>query len=354
MLRAMPGSAAPFVTVAMPCLNEERHVEACLRGAMAQDYPADRLEIIVADGGSTDATREIVRRIAAEDPRVTLADNPGRLQSAGMNEAVRRARGEVIVRMDVHAEYALDYVRRSVEVLERTGADNVGGAARTRSTAPFQRAVCAALDSPLGVGGSRYRNPENEGWVESVFNGAFRRSVFEQVGLYDPRAVTNEDAELNQRIHDAGGRVYLSREVVVHYLPRDRMGALARQYFKYGQGRARTTLKHGRLPSIRPVVPFLMVVGGVVLVATAPLHGLTAWALGAYAALALAEAIRVGRRGGLRQVLTVWSIFPALHVAHGLGFAAGLLRYARRPDWAEPERLAPRAPAAAARVAGGR
>lgn len=354
----MPRDLAPFVTVVLPCLDEERHIEACLRGALAQDYPPDRLEIVVADGGSRDATRSIVARVAAEDARVTLVDNPGRLQSAGMNEAVRRARGDVVVRMDVHAEYALDYVRRSVEVLARTGAANVGGAARTRSTSPFQRAVCAALDSPLGVGGSKYRNPENEGWVESVFNGAFRRSVFETVGLYDPRAVTNEDAELNQRIRDAGGGVYLSREVVVHYLPRDRVAALARQYFKYGQGRARTTLKHRKLPSLRPIVPFLGVVLGAALVATSPLHGLTPWALGAYAALALAEAARVGGRGGLRQVLTVWGIFPVLHVAHGLGFAAGLVRYARHPDWSDPERLPPRAPAtaappAAARAAGG-
>jgi cellulose synthase/poly-beta-1,6-N-acetylglucosamine synthase-like glycosyltransferase len=335
----------------MPCLNEERHIEACVRGALAQDYPAERLEVIVADGGSRDATRQIVTRLAAEDARVSLIDNPGRLQSAGMNEAVKRARGDVIVRMDVHAEYAPDYVRKSIEVLDRTGADNVGGAARTRADAPFQRAVCAALESPLGVGGSKYRNPDNEGWVESVFNGAFRRSVFETVGLYDPRAITNEDAELNQRIHDAGGRVYLSREVVVHYMPRDRAGPLARQYFKYGQGRARTMLKHRRLLSIRPVIPFLMVVVGAALVATSPLHGLTPWAIGAYAALALAEAVRVGRRGGLGQVLTVWAIFPVLHVAHGLGFGAGLVHYARRPDWAEPELLPPREPARV--VAGG-
>lgn len=359
MLGAMLGTPVPFVTVAMPCLNEERHIEACLRGALAQDYPADRLEVIVADGGSSDATRALVQRVAAQDPRVLLVDNPGRLQSAGMNEVIRRARGDVIVRMDVHAEYAPDYVRRSVEVLERTGADNVGGAARTRSDAPFQRALCAALESPLGVGGSKYRNPDNEGWVESVFNGAFRRSVFETVGMYDPRAITNEDAELNQRIHDAGGRVFLSREVVVHYFPRDRVGALARQYYKYGQGRARTLLKHRRLLSLRPVIPFLMVVAGAALVVTSPLHGLLPWAAGSYALLALAEAVRVGRQGGLRQLAMVWGIFPVLHVSHGLGFGAGLLRYLRRPDWSEPERLAPRAPAAvppaaaaSARVAG--
>jgi glycosyltransferase involved in cell wall biosynthesis len=328
----------PFVTVAMPCLDEERHVEACLRSVRVQDYPADRLEIVVADGGSTDRTRAIVERIAAEDPRVTLVDNPGRLQAAGMNEIIRRARGEVIVRMDVHAEYAPDYVRKCVEVLERTGADNVGGAQRPEAATPFQRAVRAALASPLGAGGARYRSAAGEGFVDTVYLGAFRREVFERVGLYDPGAITNEDAELNQRIRDSGGSVYLSREIVVHYFPRETPGALARQYYRYGRGRARTLLKHHRLPSVRPLIPFLTVVAAAVLAVTSALRRFTPVALSAYAVLTGAEALRVGRRLGAAGVAAVWSIFPIMQAAHGIGFAAGLVHYLRRPDWRPAER----------------
>lgn len=349
----MSAPRPPFVTVAMPCLNEARHIEGCLRTVLAQDYPADRFEILVADGGSTDGTRAIVERLAARDRRLALLDNPRRLQAAAMNEVIRRARGDVIVRMDTHSEYAPDYVRRCVEVLDRTGADNVGGAQRARAETPFQRALCAALRSPLGVGGARYRSADAEGFVDTVYLGAFRRGAFERAGLYDPGAVTNEDAELNQRIHAAGGRVYLSREIVVHYAPRDSFRKLAVQYFRYGQGRARTILKHRRLLSVRPALPFLMVVTGAVLAATAPFHGLAPWALGGYAALALAEAIRVGAGGGVRQALTAWLVFPVLHVSHGVGFAAGLVRYGRRPDWREPERLPARPPDQAARAAGG-
>ena len=282
----------PLVTIAMPCLDEEAYIEECIRCVQDQDYPRDRIEILVADGGSTDATLEILRRLAREDARIEVVHNPDRIQSAGLNAVIRRSRGDVIIRMDVHAEYAKDFVRKCVEVLDRTGAENVGGAARPKGKTWFQRALCAALTSPLAVGGSKYRDPDNEGYVESVFPGAFRRRVFENVGLFDPRAITNEDAEINQRILESGGKVFLSRDIVVHYYPRDSFRTLAKQYFKYGQGRARTLLKHGGFPSIRPAVPFLMVVSEALLFATSAWHPFSSWTFGAYAALIAPHATR--------------------------------------------------------------
>jgi succinoglycan biosynthesis protein ExoA len=334
-------SSSVFVTIAMPCRDEEAYIEACIRSVQAQDWPYDQMEILVADGMSMDATREILARLAAADPRIRLVDNPARVQAAGLNECIRRARGEVIVRMDVHAEYAPDFVRKCVEVLERTGADNVGGAARPRARTFFQRCVAAALVSPLGMGGSHYRKASEEGDVESVWPGAFRRDVFERFGTFDPQAVTNEDAELNQRIVDAGGRVYMSREIVVHYYPRESMRQLARQYFKYGRGRARTLLKHGRFLSWRPAVPFLWLTGEVLLLATSPWHPLGTWSLATYGLVAGVEAVRVGRHEGVLAIPVVWSIFPVMHMAHGAGFAAGLVRYTLRPDWGPAQRLSP-------------
>jgi cellulose synthase/poly-beta-1,6-N-acetylglucosamine synthase-like glycosyltransferase len=332
----------PFVTIAMPCLNEEAYIEACIRSVQAQDYPKDRMEILVADGGSIDATREILIRLAAEDPRIRTIPNPDRIQAAGLNEIIRRSKGDVIIRMDVHAEYASDFIKKCVQVLEKTGADNVGGAARPKAKTWFQSAVAAALDSPLAVGGSKYRDAENEGYVETVFPGAFRRSVFEKVGLFDPRAVTNEDAEINQRINANGGRVYLSRDIVVYYYPRDSFPALAKQYFRYGQGRARTLLKHGRFLSVRPAIPFLMIAGEALVLATSPWHRLARYTLGAYAVLTGLEALRVGRKAGLPAIPVVWAVFPVLHLAHGIGFAAGLVKYKLEPDWTTAETLAAR------------
>jgi succinoglycan biosynthesis protein ExoA len=321
----------PLVSIAVPCLDEERYIESCIESLRAQDYPSDRIEIIVADGGSRDRTLEILEKLSGDDDRIRVVHNADRIQAAGLNAAIRAARGAIVVRADVHAEYARDYIRRCVEVLAETGASNVGGAARPKAKTRFQRAMCAALRSPLSFGGSKYRDARNEGWVESVFPGAFRRETFDRVGMFDPRAITNEDAELNQRIWESGGKVWLSPKIVVHYFPRESLRAVATQYFKYGSGRARTLLKRGRLLALRPAIPFLALAGELALGVVAP--PVAACALGGYAALTFIEACRVGRGEGLRAIPVVWAIFPVMHVAHGVGFAAGLVRYTLAPDW---------------------
>jgi succinoglycan biosynthesis protein ExoA len=332
-----------LVTIAMPALNEEHYIEACIASVQAQDYPSDQIEILVADGRSTDKTRDILARLAAVDPRIKIIDNPERLQAAGLGLLVKAAHGDVIVRMDVHCEYAPDYVRRCVETLERTGADNVGGAQRARAKTPFQRALCAALASPLGVGGARYRSSDAEGFVDTVFLGAFRRRVFETIGLWDPKAITNEDSELNQRILDSGGQIYLSRDIVVHYYPRDSFKSLATQYYKYGRGRARTLLKLGHYATVRPAIPFFMVAGAGAMLVLPPLWPALAASIATYSFASGAEAVRVGAKLGPRSIAAIWAMFPTLHVSHGLGFASGLLQYLRNPDWPpEPERVAPR------------
>ncbi|MGH7437073.1 MAG: glycosyltransferase family 2 protein [Polyangiaceae bacterium] len=337
----------PFVTVAVPCLDEEEHIESFLQAVGAQDWPRDRLEILVADGMSLDATREILMRHAAADPRIQLIDNTGRLAAAGLNECIRRAKGDVIVRMDVRASYAPDFVSRCVEALDRSGADNAGGAARLEAGTFFERCVAAALRSPLGTGGAKHSAPAEDGFVDTVWLGAFRRSVFERVGLFDPYAVANEDAELDQRIVDSGGRVFISRDIVAHYRPRGTLRALARQYFEHGRGRARTLLKHRKLRSLRPALPFLGLLGEAVLLVAAPLPA-AGLSLAAYALATGAEAVRVGRAEGIAAIPVVWAIFPVLHVSHGAGFAAGLVKYVLRPDWGALERLAGQGVAAAA------
>jgi glycosyltransferase involved in cell wall biosynthesis len=341
-----PLGEKPLCSIIIPCLDEEAFIEDVVHQAAAQRYPADKIEILVVDGGSRDKTRAMVAALAARDSRIGLIDNPGRIQAAAMNLGIKRSHGEVIVRLDAHAEYAEDYVAQSVTALRRTGALNVGGAARARAKTDFQRAVCAALESPLGVGGSAYRDPSREGFVESVWGGAFRREAFELVGLYDAEAKTNEDAELNQRIIEAGGTVYLSRDVVAFYYPRGSLAAVSKQYFSYGEGRARTLLRHGRALSLRPYVPATMVVGFVILLFLAIfLHAaavLLAFAAAAYVGGVALESLRLAARHGLGVFPKLVTIFPTMHLSHGLGFWSGLRRTlpAGIQD-REPERIGP-------------
>jgi succinoglycan biosynthesis protein ExoA len=322
MLAAMD----PFVTVAMPCLDEEAYVESCLASVFAQDYAADRFEVVVADGGSRDRTRDILHAVAQREPRLRVIDNPKRLQAPALNAALAAARGDVLVRMDVHCEYAPDYLRRAVEVLEANGATNVGGAQRAKAKSTFQRALTAALRSPIAVGGAKYRNAEAEGYVDTVFLGTFRTADLRELGGWDEEAATNEDAELNQRILARGGRIYLSRSIVVHYYPRDSFRALYKQYFRYGLGRARTTLKHRGLPTLRPLAPFALVLTALVTALLAPLRPLFLLGAAGYTVACLLEALRVGRDLRAGERLLCAACFPVIHAAHGLGFATGLLR----------------------------
>lgn len=342
-----PLGAEPFVSIVIPCYQEEEHIELVVRKAAKQQYPREKIEIFVVDGGSFDRTCEIVQALVAEDPRITLLHNPARLQAAAMNLAIVRSRGDVIVRMDAHADYDERYVVAAVSALRRTGALNVGGAVRLRAKTPFQKALCVALESPLGVGGSGAWNAKRAGFVESVWGGAFRRQTFELVGLYDAAAQTNEDAELCQRIIERGGRVYQCRHVVNHYYPRKSFAALFRQYFAYGGGRARTFCRHGRLLSPRPMVPFMALMTYSMLAGVAVLEPkLVPFLSGVaalYSAMVVLEAIRTSWKTDLRLVPRVTFIFPIMHFAHAIGFAVGLVRYAGRvAQEEEPERLAVR------------
>jgi glycosyltransferase involved in cell wall biosynthesis len=326
----------------MPSYNEEHYIEECLDSLLQQDYPAERVEILVADGGSQDKTREIVQRITAANPRVRLLDNSEhRIQSFGMNLAIKESKGDFILVVDVHAEYAGNYVSKLVEVFERTGADAAGGAQRAKFRTWFQKALCAALGSPLGVGGAAYRSADKEGWVDTVFPGAFRRATLEKVGLYDTNAITNEDAELFQRILESGGRVYLSREVVVYYYPRKNLRLLARQYFKYGDGRARTLLIHKGFPVIRPLVPFLSVLAAALLIFVPQLRPAAPYAFGFYAVCTALEAFHMGIRHRTWTIPVIWAIFPVIHLAHGIGMLLGLIKYTIIPKPTRIDKLVP-------------
>jgi glycosyltransferase involved in cell wall biosynthesis len=321
-LRGPFDTGAVLVSVVIPVFNEERFIERCLAGALAQDYPAGQMEIIVADGMSTDRTRELI----AKFPTVRLVENPGRIVSTGLNRAVAAARGEIIVRLDGHCEYPGDYVRRVVELRERLNADSVGGVLEPLAGAYVQRAIAAAYASRVGLGGAALRaTPASEAVreVDTVHGGCWRRDRLLAVGGFDEETVRNQDDELSFRLRHTGGRIYQSLAIRVGYHVRDNYRALFRQFMQYGYWKVRVVRKHPRQASVRHFVPATFVLALLTSALFSPpcLAGLLAAYLLAVGGVSLAElwAGDLKLWPGL-----VWAVM-LIHVGYGVGFLSGWL-----------------------------
>jgi len=196
------------VSVIVPCRNEARFIGRCLDSIRASDYPTELLEVIIAEGMSEDGTRQVLARYLAADSRVRLVDNPERITAAGLNHAIEVARGEVILRLDAHAEMAPDYISKCVAALAETGAMNVGGLRIERAQDPglFADTIVAALTCRFGVGNAHYRfRGSGGGWVDTVFGGCWQREVFERVGKFNPKLERSQDIEFNQRLRGRAG-----------------------------------------------------------------------------------------------------------------------------------------------------
>lgn len=223
-------SERPFVSIVVPCRNETEYIRPLLDSILANTYPRDRLEVLIVDGMSDDGTRAVIAEYVARHPVIRLLDNPKRITPCALNLGISRARGTIIVRMDAHASYPPNYVADLVDWLERTGADNVGGAWVTLpgGDTATARAIAAALSHPFGIGNARYRLGTTElREVDTVPFGCFRRDVFDRVGLFDEELVRNQDDEFNFRLLRAGGRILLVPGVVSHYYARRTLPASA-------------------------------------------------------------------------------------------------------------------------------
>lgn len=310
----------------IPCLNEEAFIGPLLRQVLA-DPAAPHALVVVADGGSTDRTREIVEGIAADERRVRLMSNPHRLQSAGVNLAVRRFAQDRtwLVRIDAHAGYPDDYVSRLISEARATGASAVAVAMETVGRPGFQRAAAVAQSNRLGTGGSAHRLGSAAGWVDHGHHALFRIDAFQACGGYDESFSHNEDAELDVRLVRAGGRIWLTDKAPVTYHPRSTAGALWRQYLNYGRGRAKTVLKHRARLRVRQALP-LAVAPAVIAAAAAPLWWpaalpALAWAL---ACLGYGAALGVGRRDPWAALSGPAAMI--MHLAWSLGFWSKVLR----------------------------
>lgn len=326
----MTQADVPMVSVIAPCRNEAAFVAAAIQTILDNDYPADSLELLVVDGMSTDGTREIVAGIAERDNRVRLLDNPHKFVSSAMNIGIKKSRGEYIIRIDCHSSFAPDYVPKCVEVLQRTGADDVGGYMTTLPGADtaVAKAIANATSSKFGVGNSAFRlsGPEQE--VDTVPFGTYRREIFDKIGLYDERLLRNQDIELNWRIRKAGGRIIISPEIKLSYYNRDTYRGLAQQSFNNGFWNPYTIWLIGGGLSFRHFVPMFFVSGLIVFTTGAFFAQPVKWMLLGYILLYLSVASLVSIKSALLDtrreskiapaLLTLWS-FVVLHTAYGLG-----------------------------------
>lgn len=320
----------PLVSIVIPCRNEAEYIGPLLESILANDYPRDRLEVLVVDGMSDDGTRDVIASYAGRHPSIRLLDNPKRITPHALNLGITRAGGAIIMRMDAHASYPPTYVGDLVEWLDRTGADYVGGAWVTLpgDATPTARAIAAVLAHPFGIGDSRYRLGTNEvREVDSLPFGCFRRELFERLGLFDEELVRNQDEEFSFRVIRAGGRVLLVPGVVCSYYARRSLRQVGRMFYQYGLFKPLVALKIGRIMTLRQVVPGAFVLSVLLTVLAAPwsaaARALAAVILGTYLAVSAGCALALGRRHGARVGLAAAAVFSVVHVCYGYGFLRG-------------------------------
>jgi glycosyltransferase involved in cell wall biosynthesis len=331
---------SPLVTIIMPIRNEQKAIRKSLSAALSQDYPRDRLEVIVADGMSDDNTREIVKAAANADPRVRLVDNHARIMAAGFNAGVVVARGEIIVMLGGHTEIEPGYVSACVDAIKRRRVDCVGGPIETVCDTANAKAIAAAMSSPFGVGGVAFRTgTSEERYVDTVAFGAYTREVIERAGRLDEELVRNQDDEYNYRLRRLGAKILLDPSIRSTYYSRSSLRSLWRQYFQYGFWKVRVMQKHPLQMRPRHFAPASFVFALLFSALGSAVFPFGVWGLGcllaAYSAANLIACLLVAREGQWSLLPLLPVTFATLHVSYGLGFLVGLMKFWNR--WGDRE-----------------
>lgn len=330
----------PSVSYVMPVLNERAYVQDSVEGILAQDYDGPK-EVVLALGPSSDGTNAVVERMALKDSRIRWVLNPTGRTPNGLNLAVMASNASIVIRVDAHSVLDPDYTRLGVATLSRSGAADVGGRMDAQGRNPLQRAVAAAYNSPLGLGGAAYHSGATEGPAESAYLGIFRRAIFDQVGFYDESLWRGQDWELCLRIRQAGEGVWFDPQLKTTYFPRDDYRRLAAQSYAAGVWRGELARRYPEGKSIRHFAPPLMslsVAAGVVswLVPGRKFHGLSRlfhWSMRsapvAYAAVTASAAVQAATYSRRERFLLL-GVLPTIHFPWAYGFIRGRIRGAGR------------------------
>ena len=327
-------NTSPLVSVLMPVRNEAPYIGRSLGAVLAQDYPRDRLEVIVADGMSTDGTRDAVRSLQAAHSNLRLIDNPGLIVSTGLNRGLVESKGDVIVWVGGHTEVTPDYVSRCVRYLQDGNWSCVGGTIETVASSLVGEAIALAMSTPFGVGGVAFRVGSNRPVeTDTVAFGAYWRSAMERCGPLDEELVRNQDDEYNYRLRKLGGRILLAPDIRSRYYSRGTIPSLWRQYFQYGYWKVRVMQKHPFQMRPRQYAPPAFV-GALLILAMPSPFTLRAGRLlrtlcTLYALANIAASFHSARRGWMHLPLLP-VVFATLHISYGLGFLVGLVKFWHR------------------------
>ena len=322
----------------MPVRNEAGYIARSLTAVTEQDYPAERMEIIIADGLSNDSTREIVKLFQTRFAHVRLIDNPGKIAPTGLNRATELAEGEIIARVDGHCEIAPDYIRNAVHHLQTEAVDGVGGPIETIGETKIAEVIAAAMSSAFGVGSSAFRTVKGKTMLaDTIAFPVYTKAIIERAGGYDEELVRNQDDEYNYRLRKLGAKLLLAADVRSKYYSRGTMKKLFKQYFQYGYWKVRVLQKHPRQMSLRQFIPPAFVAslfGSIV-------FGLISWLgwwvlagiIGCYLTVNLIASARIllSNRPFQFQFFLLPAVFASLHLSYGMGFLIGFVKFA--PRW---------------------
>lgn len=324
----------PFVSVIIPCRNEEKFIGTCLESIIAQDYPKDKLEVLVVDGMSEDRTREVLEEYVKRCSFIKVLDNPRRITPAAMNIGIENARGDLIVIINSHAYIDSGFLRESVQALKRTKADAVGGTLSTINMGDgiISKAIPHALDSVFGAGGKRYRTRKEEGFVSDTLPYClYKREVFDRIGLIDEDLVRDQDEEFNYRLLKEGGKIYYSPRIRSYLYARPSLKKLWNQHFQYGYFKPLVAKKTGLAFSWRQVIPALFVGSLAFSAILSFIFKPSIWLFGAvlssYLFANLIFSFLISLKTGPKYLFVLPAIFAAIHFSYGTGYIKGVIDF---------------------------
>lgn len=318
-----------IVSIVMPVYNEEHYIKKCVDSLLLQDYPISNMEWIFVDGCSKDKTVEILQNYQNKYPSlIHIYSNPKKIVPCAMNIGIAASKGKYIVRLDAHADYATDYISKCIYYLENTDAENVGGVAETKSNGFMGNAIAKMLSSKFGVGNSQFRTNGENGYVDTVPFGAFKREVFSKYGGYDERLVRNQDNEMNFRIRKNGGKIYLSNDINLTYYCRDSIQGISTMARKNGMWNVITMKLCPGSMGLRHFIPLLFVLSVLGLGILSFAHPLFGILLGSEMSLYLLLDIifSVGQAKSVKEFFALLMLFPIFHISYGIGSIVGITK----------------------------